>query len=660
MICSICQDALLVDDFHAFFITDKETKPHHLTYTSLKSSVDAGCYACNRLWACLAAEERQFVTSSTGRELDGNNKPALGVNQGVDGNKEKPVTTIDANDGERYGHAGSYLFHPMERHSLRTDSVETLLLAKRWVTECVENHDQCKASPCTDTDWYPTRLLDCGPPGEEKSRCRLITTKDVSLNEPYMTLSHCWGRVECLSLTTENHDLLKSGIPFEDLPLLYQEAISVTRYLGVRHLWIDSLCIIQQGDNHADWRHEATLMNEVYSNLFCNISATNAPNSHHSMFSERNPAALYPDGINPRLNGRLIRHRVLDYCFWEKEMSHALINTRAWVFQERLLSPRVLHFGERQILWECESKDAAEIYPEDLPVDLSWSFKRFKGFTLDDTAKAPGDFRIYLYWAEIVKAYTVCKLTFPSDKLIALSAVAKRMTRFHGDEYVAGMWRRYLERELIWSVSERHADRSARPIMTPPAYSPPSWSWAATEGRINPGVPNVAAADILIRVHDFNLDYATSDRTGLVTGGWLRLWGVLKPLLLTAYHFPTAPSDADWEMAVNGIHVSVPSDSWAREPQPHVLLDRPRPNFDEQNSDSELFCMPARIGQTDEGSLYVLLLELQDRGKGVFRRIGMARGWGKEVRQKLLARNREEDKLPCEEYRDGRHLIRII
>ncbi|KAF6815047.1 reverse transcriptase domain protein, partial [Colletotrichum sojae] len=111
MICSICQNALSVDDFHAFFITDKGTKPHHLTYTSLKSSVDAGCYACNRLWACLGAEERQFVASSTGGELDGNDKLALGVNQGVEwvAMKKKPVTTIEANKGAGYGHAGSYL-----------------------------------------------------------------------------------------------------------------------------------------------------------------------------------------------------------------------------------------------------------------------------------------------------------------------------------------------------------------------------------------------------------------------------------------------------------------------------------------------------------------------------------------------------------------------
>ncbi|KAF6826248.1 heterokaryon incompatibility protein [Colletotrichum plurivorum] len=559
MICSICQDALSVDDFHAFFITDKETKPHHLTYTSLKSSVDAGCYVCNRLWACLAAEERQFVTSSAGRELDGNDKPALGANQEADGNEEKPVTTIEANEGAGYGHAGSYLLsvsfnsipiprpasaefrphwrlslllkhqegHTTKRHSLRTDSLETLLLAKRWVTECVETHDQCKASRCTDTGWYPTRLIDCGPPGEERPRCRLITTKDVSLNEPYMTLSHCWGRVECLSLTAENHDLLRTISP------------SKTYHYYARKPY-----------------------------ALPDISASDVFGSIHYVSSSKEIIML---------TGDTRQH----YRFWEKEVSHALINTRAWVFQERLLSPRVLHFGERQILWECENKDAAEIHPEDLPVDLSWTFKRFKGFALDDTAEAPGDLPIYLYRTEIVKAYTACKLTFPSDKLIALSAVAKRMTGIYGDEYVAGMWRRYLERELIWSVSVRHADRRARPTRTPPVYRAPSWSWAATDGRINPGLPDVDAADILIQVHDFNLDYATSDRMGLVTGGWLRLWGVLKPLLLTAYHSPTAPSDADWEMAVNGNHVSVPSESWAREPQPYVLLDGPRPNFDE-------------------------------------------------------------------------------
>ncbi len=113
-------------------------------------------------------------------------------------------------------------------------------------------------------------------------------------------------------------------------------------------------------------------------------------------------------------------------------------------------------------------------------------------------------------------------------------------------------------------------------------------------------------------------------------------------------------------MVVNGVHVSTPADSSIRKPQPFVKLDTFHKDFDKQNAEATLYCMPGRKRKSDDGSIYILLLELENRERGIFRRIGLAHGWGKVVRDNMLGRSEEEEKFPCEEYRDGLHSIRII
>jgi hypothetical protein len=143
-------------------------------------------------------------------------------------------------------------------------------------------------------------------------------------------------------------------------------------------------------------------------------------------------------------------------------------------------------------------------------------------------------------------------------------------------------------------------------------YRAPSWSWAAVDGEVNPGQPNVETADLLITVENFHLDYSTDDKTASIEGGWLRLRGVLKQLMLELHPSLTTCNHEDWNMIVNGVHVSILTDSSMREPQPHVKLDYPRKDFKEQNAKGSLYCMPARVYKGNDVSIYVLILELVD------------------------------------------------
>jgi hypothetical protein len=419
---------------------------------------------------------------------------------------------------------------------------------------------------------------------------------------------------------------LLNGFSFSLLPQLYQDAVYITRHLSIRYLWIDSLCIIQDGDDSADWRHEVGLMDRVSSNSFCNMSALDAPNSNHTLFCSRNPDTLRPEIVNASIRGVVTPYLVSDLRFWDTEVYHALLNTRAWVLQERLLSQRILHFSNRQLLWECRKVDAAEINPEGLPDHLISLFTHWKSLVVPNL---PGGSSIrvtkpvaYLGWMRIAQSYRACHLTFPSDKIAALSAIAKIMSQVLSDEYVAGMWRRNLENELLWNTVEDQASHPTRST----TYRAPSWSWMAVNGPIFPG--NIdEKAEILIKVESFHLDYCTDDITHLIRSGWLRLRGVLKQLTLILTGLPRGKNER-WRMAINGMQI----EPW---PRFYITLDDACDDFDQGNADSKLYCMPGKPRKGKDGCIYILLLEMKSRDEAISVRLGLLADLAKICRRRF-------------------------
>ena len=102
-----------------------------------------------------------------------------------------------------------------------------------------------------------------------------------------MTLSHCWGTSKSrdYNLSSNNWKQYTDAISVSALPKTFLDAIAFTRVLGIRYLWIDSLCIIQ--DSQEDWVTESALMPSVYGNSFCNIAASGAFNSAEGCFLSR-------------------------------------------------------------------------------------------------------------------------------------------------------------------------------------------------------------------------------------------------------------------------------------------------------------------------------------------------------------------------------------
>lgn len=81
-----------------------------------------------------------------------------------------------------------------------------------------------------------------------------------------MTVSHCWGSAKFPKLSMGNLETMKDRIAVCSLPNTFKHAIQITRQLGMKCLWIDALCIVQ--DSNEDWQREAATMGIVYNKPF--------------------------------------------------------------------------------------------------------------------------------------------------------------------------------------------------------------------------------------------------------------------------------------------------------------------------------------------------------------------------------------------------------
>jgi hypothetical protein len=149
-----------------------------------------------------------------------------------------------------------------------------MTLAQKWLQDCSQGkgkHAKCPQAVQTE---LPTRVIDIE---EMRLHCPAPEAKGL-----WVSLSHCWGGSSPLQTTTGNLESHMAGLP-GPFPQTFADAVAVTRMLGLRYLWIDSLCIIQ--DSHEDWVHESAHMATVYENAYVTISADAAKDSFQGFLS---------------------------------------------------------------------------------------------------------------------------------------------------------------------------------------------------------------------------------------------------------------------------------------------------------------------------------------------------------------------------------------
>jgi hypothetical protein len=209
------------------------------------------------------------------------------------------------------------------------------------------------------------------------------------------------------------------------MPATFYDATVITRKLGYRYLWIDSLCIIQ--NSAEDWEAESQNMGNIYMNASLTIAAAGAKDSDGGMLRDDYRVEDMGAQLGQPAQWFLQDRRVLNlYQFAEAKPKHTPVseaednNTRVkstsghlkihegerseivslepwfsfsdkeenwyrctvvgplgyrgWCLQERLLSHRILYYGVRQIYWQCaSSRQAAD--GEILPISARTSFR---------------------------------------------------------------------------------------------------------------------------------------------------------------------------------------------------------------------------------------------------------------------------------------------
>lgn len=354
-------------------------------------------------------------------------------------------------------------------------------VVKTWIEICTRNHEKCRGN---SEPWYPSRLLHIG---RQCRKVKLIISKDSPPNGRYMTLSHRWGPQSYTKLESSTMAQLQNTVNIISLPQIFQDAIKIACHLGIHYLWIDALCIKQDQDDLSDWENESQNMGKIYSCAFLNVSATLSLDGSESLFRDPSWRPILPSEIDLDDNGILRKYHVLDGDIWYDEIDNAPLNKRGWVFQERFLARRVLHFGQRQMGWECRELDALEMFPNGLPQAAALSIPSKSSIhgmlaTLTQESDQTLDETFVKQWHDLVTEYSKCRLTYSKDKLIAFAGVAKSIMRTKTDHYVAGMWRKSMVYDLAWWRSSE--DRKAFPI-SETSFRVPSWSWASVDGEVH-------------------------------------------------------------------------------------------------------------------------------------------------------------------------------
>ncbi|VUC24212.1 unnamed protein product [Clonostachys rosea] len=397
------------------------------------------------------------------------------------------ISFMDLNHVQRYINDAVSRTPPTD--AMTTGSERSLAVAKAWVERCEKEHETCRR---LQLGKLPTRVIeiagDTHPP-----RIHISVGEQV----PYAALSYCWGAERNIRLLSANVETYVEGIPINEIPQTIADALEITKALGLKYLWVDALCILQ--DSEQDLQHELSYMGEIYANAWLTIAPKNSASCRDGCFRERDwkTSAIVPLDIrlpsgaeqttsqihlqeeNKRTScvNRLMvlpRHRM------EKNGKKSILRTRGWTLQEEILSRRMLHCSDRELSWACLEGRCTERIPEqeDIRGRQGWKYamRRIIVTGIDGYGNLNKLSRegVLNNWLEIVENYLKRELSKPGDRLAAIQGVQEAIGRILNDVPVAGIWKgRFLAPSLLWKVS----DPKTKSAMNP--FPCPSWSWAS-------------------------------------------------------------------------------------------------------------------------------------------------------------------------------------
>jgi hypothetical protein len=224
-----------------------------------------------------------------------------------------------------------------------------LEMIRHWLQDCDMKHS-CKppshshARITSKRARLPTRLIDVA----DDKHVYLWETTTPHADLEWVALSHRWGDRK-FTTTSKNREDHIGGLRVDQLPSTFKDAVTVTRALGKRFLWIDSLCIIQGQDG--DFQTEAENMADVYSGAYCVIAASCAADHYDGFLKQRSVRdhVMIPQDGETRPAYYICE--TIDS--FKKHVLDGALKLRGWVLQEHALARRTIFFTEHQTYFEC-------------------------------------------------------------------------------------------------------------------------------------------------------------------------------------------------------------------------------------------------------------------------------------------------------------------
>jgi hypothetical protein len=320
--------------------------------------------------------------------------------------------------------------------------------------------------------------------------------------KPYITLTHRWDsdkptkRIAACQTTTTNLDARQNGEELDNLPEHFRDAFKIAAKLSVQYVWIDSLCIIQAGDDGQDFNRQKSKMAQYYQHSLLTIATTANDYLTQGILKDLKtvpwsdpPVRLPYRGIDlpDEAGGHFYMYkrkgRLID-DYWENVRSAEVFN-RAWILQEWILSKRFLWYTPEGMFFECHSIAPRTPFGEQIikntsKQELHYLFNLKQRLHWTNTS-------IMDFWYDAIEVNSTFDIGRLSDRVPAVAglgievanviAAAAPGERQHNETairrviYIAGLWLQDIHRGLLWEVEPSAPDETRR------AENVPSWSW---------------------------------------------------------------------------------------------------------------------------------------------------------------------------------------
>lgn len=345
-------------------------------------------------------------------------------------------------------------------------------LIRSWIRKCDQTHHPTCSKHLVGLVVGPSRLIDV--------RSHQIIRTDSRKFVVYAALSYVWGRREQLKLDADTMQSLEKprGLKlFErEIPPTIKDAMTVCQKVGIRYLWVDSLCIRQDlGDEK---QREINAMASIYNGAIFTIVAASADDAWAPLPGVSK--STRPTHIPKIIKGLKLARAGDDYRITVEQSTW---NTRGWTYQEGILSRRLLIFSPDQVFFRCNSaiwqEDTVLEFPDSMEYKVQMAEPGIEHPFWKESLGGISPASFFQSYNDMVKSYVERELTNAKDALNAFNGVLKVIEESRAMKFSVGLPEKYFYIALCFSFPE--FDGVPEQVLRRPMF--PTWSWVAWESE---------------------------------------------------------------------------------------------------------------------------------------------------------------------------------